>query len=135
LRALSARPRDVPMLTWCLPLAGIHELSVVAIVVAVTTQNNCSSCFKSRLRVRSVVLTSASRIWKEHRSAATGPPEYRSGTLMLVRTILTQKFASTLMQSGQSRPILRGHPDDYPDKNAAPGSLMVPHVMSSWRDS
>jgi hypothetical protein len=42
LRALSARPRDVPMLTWCLPLAGIHELSVVAIVVAVTTQNNCS---------------------------------------------------------------------------------------------
>jgi len=40
---------------------------------------------------------------------------------MLVRTILTQKFASTLMQSGQSRPILRGHPDDYPDKNAAPG--------------
>jgi len=52
-------------------------------------------------------------------------PEYRSGTLMPVRTILTQKLASTLMQSGQSRPILRGYPDDYPDKNAAPRSLMV----------
>lgn len=33
LRALRARPRDEPMLTGCLPLAGIHELSVVAIVV------------------------------------------------------------------------------------------------------
>ena len=62
-------------------------------------------------------------------------PEYRSGTLMLVRTILTQKLASTLMQSGQSCPILRGYPDDYPDKNAAPRSLMVPscHVSVAGR--
>jgi len=31
LRALSARPRDEPTPTGCLPLEGIHELSVVAI--------------------------------------------------------------------------------------------------------
>jgi hypothetical protein len=41
---------------------------------------------------------------------------------MPVWTILTQKLASTLMQSGQN-PILWGYPDDYPDKNALCATL------------
>src|SRR5882762_9728911 len=101
----------------------------------------CPRCDGTLLRYDSRHSHILPNIWctsLSHRLFCTGAkrtPEYRLGTLMPVRTILTQKLASTLMQSGQSRPILRGYPDDYPDKNAAPRSLMVPpcHVFVAGR--
>ena len=90
---------------------------------------NSRSHYSQVLRVCMQLFPGALSPSKFNLSVFRRTPEYRSGTLMPVRTTFAQKLASTLMQSGQNHPILSGYPDDYPDKNPAPRPLMVPPCL------